>query len=94
VVRPTWLIQIISSLSIFSAFSRGVSHSLRASSRYWNEKFSAGIQNRYVPTNRVGPFGLFQPVADGIKDVDQRKMFVPARGGPDLKKVVHFSRRS
>ena len=29
-------------------------------------KILARIQNRYGP-NRVGPFGLLQPVADGIK---------------------------
>jgi NADH-quinone oxidoreductase subunit H len=29
-------------------------------------KILGRIQNRYGP-NRVGPFGLLQPVADGIK---------------------------
>ena len=32
----------------------------------WERKFVARLQMRYGP-NRVGPFGLLQPVADGIK---------------------------
>src|SRR6202035_1940918 len=40
--------------------------------------------NRYGP-NRVGPFGLFQPVADGIKMLIKEDI-VPARAD----KVVHF----
>src|SRR5438034_688871 len=42
------------------------------------------MQNRYGP-NRVGPFGLFQPVADGIKMLIKEDV-VPARAD----KVVHF----
>ena len=42
------------------------------------------MQNRYGP-NRVGPFGLFQPVADGIKMLIKEDI-VPARAD----KVVHF----
>src|SRR5882672_5390544 len=42
------------------------------------------IQNRYGP-NRVGPFGLFQPVADGIKMLIKEDI-VPARAD----KIVHF----
>src|SRR6266705_1796579 len=42
------------------------------------------MQNRYGP-NRVGPFGLFQPVADGIKMLIKEDI-VPARAD----KIVHF----
>ena len=47
-------------------------------------KILARIQNRYGP-NRVGPFGLLQPLADGIKLLIKEDI-VPLRAD----KVVHF----
>ena len=47
-------------------------------------KIWRGSKIRYGP-NRVGPFGLFQPVADGIKMLIKEDI-VPARAD----KVVHF----
>ncbi|MFL6541577.1 MAG: NADH-quinone oxidoreductase subunit NuoH [Chthoniobacterales bacterium] len=47
-------------------------------------KILARIQNRYGP-NRVGPFGLFQPVADGIKMLIKEDI-VPTHAD----KVTHF----
>lgn len=42
------------------------------------------IQNRYGP-NRVGPFGIFQPVADGLKAMTKEDIVPRA-----ADKVVHF----
>lgn len=47
-------------------------------------KILGRMQNRYGP-NRVGPFGLFQPVADGIKMLIKEDI-VPVRAD----KIVHF----
>src|SRR5205823_7993935 len=47
-------------------------------------KILGRIQNRYGP-NRVGPFGLLQPLADGIKMLIKEDV-VPIRAD----KVVHF----
>ena len=51
----------------------------------WLERKGLGrIQNRLGP-NRVGPFGLFQPVADGLKMVTKEDI-VPR----NADKIVHF----
>ncbi|HVY70719.1 MAG TPA: NADH-quinone oxidoreductase subunit NuoH, partial [Verrucomicrobiae bacterium] len=42
------------------------------------------IQNRYGP-NRVGPFGIFQPAADGLKTLTKENI-VPR----DADRLVHF----
>jgi NADH-quinone oxidoreductase subunit H len=47
-------------------------------------KILGRMQNRYGP-NRVGPYGLLQPVADGIKMLIKEDV-VPARAD----KIVHF----
>ncbi len=39
----------------------------------------ARIQNRYGP-NRVGPFGILQPLADALKSLTKEDI-VPTRGG-------------
>ena len=80
---PSWLIQITSSLiSIFALLA--VFLTLFALMSVLERKILARIQNRYGP-NRVGPFGLFQPIADGIKMLIKEDI-VPARAD----KSVHF----
>src|SRR2546423_13213067 len=80
---PDWLIQIISSL-LNIALLLGVFLTLFALMSVLERKILGRMQNRYGP-NRVGPFGLFQPVADGIKMLIKEDI-VPARAD----KVVHF----
>src|ERR1044071_399015 len=80
---PDWLIQIASSFLNIAAVL-GVFLTLFALISVLERKILGRIQNRYGP-NRVGPFGLFQPVADGIKMLIKEDI-VPARAD----KVVHF----
>ena len=80
---PDWLVQIASSLiNIFALLA--VFLTLFALMSVLERKILGRIQNRYGP-NRVGPFGLFQPVADGIKMLIKEDI-VPARAD----KIVHF----
>src|SRR5213596_3235331 len=80
---PDWVIQIASSLINIVAVL-AVFLTLFALISVLERKILARMQNRYGP-NRVGPFGLFQPVADGIKMLVKEDI-VPARAD----KVVHF----
>ena len=80
---PEWVQAIASSLISISAVL-GVFLTLFALISVLERKILGRIQNRYGP-NRVGPFGLFQPVADGIKLLIKEDI-VPARAD----KVVHF----
>src|SRR5437764_15360541 len=80
---PGWVIQITSSLINIVALL-AVFLTLFALMSVLERKILGRMQNRYGP-NRVGPFGLFQPVADGIKMLIKEDI-VPARAD----KVVHF----
>ena len=80
---PDWIIQITSSLLNIGALL-AVFLTLFALMSVLERKILGRMQNRYGP-NRVGPFGLFQPVADGIKMLIKEDI-VPARAD----KVVHF----
>ncbi len=62
---PDWLTQVVSGLVNVTAVLI-VFPGLFALISVLERKILGRIQNRYGP-NRVGPFGLLQPVADGIK---------------------------
>ena len=80
---PGWVLQVASSLiNIFALLF--VFLTLFALMSVLERKILGRIQNRYGP-NRVGPFGLLQPVADGIKMLIKEDI-VPARAD----KLVHF----
>ena len=80
---PEWL-QLTASSLINIAGVLGVFMTLFALISVLERKILGRIQNRYGP-NRVGPFGLLQPLADGIKLLIKEDI-VPARAD----KVVHF----
>jgi NADH-quinone oxidoreductase subunit H len=80
---PDWLSQLISALvNIITLL--GVFLTLFAAVSVLERKILGRMQNRYGP-NRVGPFGLLQPAADGIKMLIKEDI-VPARAD----KIVHF----
>ena len=80
---PGWLVQVASILiDIFMLLA--VFLTLFALMSVLERKILGRMQNRYGP-NRVGPFGLFQPIADGIKMLIKEDI-VPARAD----KIVHF----
>ena len=80
---PDWVVQIVSSLINICALL-GVFLTLFALMSVLERKILGRMQNRYGP-NRVGPFGLLQPVADGIKMLIKEDI-VPLRAD----KIVHF----
>jgi NADH-quinone oxidoreductase subunit H len=80
---PDWLLQIASSVINIAALL-AVFLTLFALMSVLERKILGRIQNRYGP-NRVGPFGLLQPLADGIKMLIKEDV-VPARAD----KIVHF----
>jgi NADH-quinone oxidoreductase subunit H len=80
---PDWVGQIVSSLLNIVALLV-VFLSLFALVSVLERKILARIQNRLGP-NRVGPFGLLQPAADGIKMLIKEDI-VPLRAD----KVMHF----
>jgi NADH-quinone oxidoreductase subunit H len=80
---PDWVVQVASSL-INIVVLLHVFLALFALMSLLERKILGRIQNRYGP-NRVGPFGLFQPVADGIKMLIKEDI-VPFRAD----KLVHF----
>ena len=80
---PDWAQAVVSSL-INIAGVLGVFMTLFALISVLERKILGRIQNRYGP-NRVGPFGLFQPIADGIKLLIKEDI-VPTRAD----KVLHF----
>jgi NADH-quinone oxidoreductase subunit H len=80
---PQWAIEVSSSL-LNIIFLLGVFLTLFALMSVLERKILGRMQNRYGP-NRVGPFGLFQPIADGLKMLIKEDV-VPARAD----KIVHF----
>jgi NADH-quinone oxidoreductase subunit H len=65
------IISLIKSIAVIFVLLTAVAYSV------WLErKVSARIQNRWGPT-RVGPFGLLQPLADGVKFIFKEDLTQP-----------------
>jgi NADH-quinone oxidoreductase subunit H len=82
-VFPAWVGEVVGTFINIAAVL-GVYLTLFAIVSVFERKILARIQNRYGP-NRVGPFGLLQPVADGIKMLIKEDI-VPR----NADHVVHF----
>jgi NADH-quinone oxidoreductase subunit H len=80
---PAWVVDIFSCLVSIAALL-AVFLTLFALISVFERKILARIQNRIGP-NRVGPFGLLQPAADGIKMLIKEDI-VPT----NADKLVHF----
>lgn len=80
---PGWILAIVSAVLVIATV-QGVFLGLFALTSLFERKILARVQNRYGP-NRVGPCGLFQPAADGIKMLTKEDL-VPR----NADHLVHF----
>jgi NADH-quinone oxidoreductase subunit H len=78
---PSWLVVVIG-LVLPAAVCVAVFAGFFAFLTWLERKVLSRIQNRYGP-NRVGPFGLFQPIADGMKAITKEDL-VPRGADPLL----------
>ncbi|MDD5350238.1 MAG: NADH-quinone oxidoreductase subunit NuoH [Chthoniobacteraceae bacterium] len=83
ITMPQWALDTVSALVLIVAILVTFLV-LFALMSVFERKLLARAQNRYGP-NRVGPFGLFQPVADGIKMLTKEDLVPRA-----ADKVVHY----
>src|SRR5437762_3034853 len=81
--QPEWLAPVVS--AVISIVAIIIVFATLFAITTWLERKGLGqIQNRYGP-NRVGPFGLLQPAADGIKAIIKEDVVPRA-----ADRIVHF----
>jgi NADH-quinone oxidoreductase subunit H len=68
----TWIEWVVKALIMIVVLLTGFAYTT-----YMERKFLARFQSRYGP-NRAGPFGLLQPVADGVKLIFKEEL-IPAQ---------------
>jgi NADH-quinone oxidoreductase subunit H len=66
---------VVKMLLVFTVYMIGVAYLTLA-----ERKISAFIQDRHGP-NRVGPWGLFQPLADGLKNIMKEETYPGGASG-------------
>ncbi|MHC4411145.1 MAG: NADH-quinone oxidoreductase subunit H, partial [Planctomycetota bacterium] len=80
----SWLFHAVAMLLVATAVLLVIITPLGLAGVYIERKFAGRMQNRVGP-NRVGPWGLFQPIADGIKLLCQEDIMQKGADGPIFK---------
>jgi NADH-quinone oxidoreductase subunit H len=78
---PSWVFDAIAMLVVSTVMLLAIITPIGIGGVYIERKFAGRMQNRRGP-NRVGPWGLLQPVADGIKLLCQEDIVQRGADGP------------
>ncbi|MEM8882892.1 MAG: NADH-quinone oxidoreductase subunit NuoH [Planctomycetota bacterium] len=82
--ETTWVFHLVAALVVATVILLGVITPIGIGGVYIERKFAGRMQNRRGP-NRVGPWGLLQPIADGIKLLCQEDIVQKGADAPVFK---------